>query len=178
MKTIILGMVAFLFSINIQAQNKNVKSEVKTTVTTVKNSDGQKKSIKTQEVKEIQKIELKDAESNALNKERKETPVEVTAITTITANGVTNIVDIDRSAYYDLNGEKYQVKLAESGYTIYQPNQEKAAVLRKTSNNNYIYSSKNKTSYGYFDANGNLVLESYDDKTDKITVETFVIIKK
>ncbi|MFV8335827.1 hypothetical protein ACNQF7_07020 [Flavobacterium sp. RSP29] len=178
MKTIILGMLAFLFSINIQAQNKNVKSEVKTIVTTVKNSEGQKKSIKTQEVKEIQKIELKDAESNALNKETKETPVEVTAITTLTANGVTNIVDIDRSAYYDLNGEKYQVKLAESGYTIYQPNAEKAAVLRKTSNNNYIYSSKNKTSYGYFDMNGNLVLESYDDKTDKITVETFVIIKK
>ena len=178
MKTIILGIAAFLFTVNIQAQNKNVKSEVKTTVTTVKNSDGQKKSVKTQEVKEIQKIELKDAESNALNKERKETPVEVTAITSITANGVTNIVDVDRSAYYDLNGEKYQVKLAESGYTIYQSNAEKAAVLRKTSNNNYIYSSKNKTSYGYFDANGNLVLESYDDKTDKITVETFVIIKK
>lgn len=178
MKTIILGIAAFLFTVNIQAQNKNVKSEVKTTVTTVKNSDGQKKSVKTQEVKEIQKIELKDAESNVLNKERKETPVEVTAITSITANGVTNIVDVDRSAYYDLNGEKYDVKLAESGYTIYQPNAEKAAVLRKTSNNNYIYSSKNKTSYGYFDANGNLVLESYDDKTDKITVETFVIIKK
>jgi hypothetical protein len=35
-------MVAFLFSINSQAQIKNVKSEVKTTVTTVKNSDGQK----------------------------------------------------------------------------------------------------------------------------------------
>lgn len=178
MKTIILGMAAFLFTVNIQAQNKNVKSEVKTTVTTVKSSDGQTKSVKTQEVKEIQKIELKDAESNALNKERKETPVEVTAITSITANGVTNIIDVDRSAYYDLNGEKYEVKLAESGYTIYQPNAEKAAVLRKTSNNNYIYSSKNKTSYGYFDANGNLVLESYDDKTDKITVETFVIIKK
>lgn len=178
MKTIILGMIVFLFSINSQAQNKNVKSEVKTTVTTVKNSDGQKKSIKTQEVKEIQKIELKDAESNALNKETKETPVEVTAITTITADGVTNIVDVDRSAYYDLNGQKYQVKLAESGYTIYQPNEQKAAVLRKTSNNNYIYSSKNKTSYGYFDANGNLVLESYDEETDKITVETFVIIKK
>lgn len=171
-------MAAFLFTVNIQAQNKNVKSEVKTTVTTVKSSDGQTKSVKTQEVKEIQKIELKDAESNALNKERKETPVEVTAITSITANGVTNIIDVDRSAYYDLNGEKYEVKLAESGYTIYQPNAEKAAVLRKTSNNNYIYSSKNKTSYGYFDANGNLVLESYDDKTDKITVETFVIIKK
>jgi hypothetical protein len=35
MKTIILGIAAFLFTVNIQAQ-KNVKSEVKTTVTTVK----------------------------------------------------------------------------------------------------------------------------------------------
>jgi hypothetical protein len=36
MKTIILGMVAFFILINSQAQIKNVKSEVKTTVTTVK----------------------------------------------------------------------------------------------------------------------------------------------
>ncbi|MFV8352073.1 hypothetical protein [Flavobacterium sp. XS2P14] len=178
MKTIVLGMVAFLFSINSQAQIKNVKSEVKTTVTTVKNSDGQKKSIKTQEIKEVQKIELKDAGSNALNKEIKATPVEVTAITSVTTNGVTNIVDVDRSAYYDFNGVKYQVKSAESGYNLYLPNAEKAAVLRKTSNNNYIYSSNTKTSSGYFDGNGNLVLECYDAKTDTITIETFNIIKK
>ena len=69
MKTIILGMIAFLFTLTIQAQNKNVKSEVKTTVTTIKDSKGEKKLIKTQEVKEVQKIELKDADSNELNKE-------------------------------------------------------------------------------------------------------------
>ena len=178
MKTIILGIVAFLFTINSQAQIKNVKSEVKTTVTTTKDSDGQKKSVKVKETKEVQKIELKDAGSNALNKEIKATPVEVTAITSVTANGVTNIVDVDRSAYYDFNGVKYQVKTAESGYNFYLPNEEKAAVLRKTSNNNYIYNSNTKTSYGYFDGNGNLILESYDAKTDTITIETFNIIKK
>ena len=43
MKTIILGMIAFLFTLTIQAQNKNVKSEVKTTVTTIKDSKGEKK---------------------------------------------------------------------------------------------------------------------------------------
>ncbi|CAM4054344.1 hypothetical protein FLSI110296_11310 [Flavobacterium sinopsychrotolerans] len=178
MKTITLGMIAFLFTLNIQAQNKNVKSEVKTTVTTIKDSKGEKKLIKTQEIKEIQNIELKDADSNALNKEMKDTPVQVTAITAVTANGVTNIVDVDRSAYYNLNGQKYQVSLAETGYNMYLPNKEKAAVLRKTSNNNYIYKAKNKTSFGYFDANGNLVLESYDDKTDKVIVETFIMVKE
>jgi hypothetical protein len=178
MKTITLGMIAFLFTLNIQAQNKNVKSEVKTTVTTIKDSKGEKKLIKTQEIKEIQNIELKDADSNALNKEVKDTPVQVTAITAVTTNGVTNIVDVDRSAYYNLNGQKYQVSLAETGYNMYLPNKEKAAVLRKTSNNNYIYKAKNKTSFGYFDANGNLVLESYDDKTDKVIVETFIMVKE
>ena len=178
MKIITLGMIAFLFTLNIQAQNKNVKSEVKTTVTTIKDSKGEKKLIKTQEVKEIQNIELKDADSNVLNKEMKNTPVEVTAITAVTADGVTNIVDVDRSAYYNLNGQKYQVSLAETGYNMYLPNKEKAAVLRKTSNNNYIYKAKNKTSFGYFDANGNLVLESYDDKTDKVIVETFIMVKE
>lgn len=178
MKTIILGTAAFLLSLTIQAQNQNVKSEVKTTVTKVKDSEGEKQVIKTQVVKEVQNIELKDADSNVLNKEVKESPVQVTATTAVTADGMTKVIDIDRSAYYNLNGSKYQFTTDKSGYTMYLPNSKKAAILRRTSNNNYIYKSKNKTSYGYFDANGNLVLESYDDKTDTVNVETYVIIKK
>ncbi|CAH0335288.1 hypothetical protein FVB9288_00923 [Flavobacterium sp. CECT 9288] len=178
MKTILIGALALLFSVQSQAQNKNVKSEVKTTVTTIKDSKGEKKLVKTQEIKETQNIELKDADSNALNKEIKQTPVQVTAITAVTANGVTNIVDVDRSAYYNYNGQKYQVSLAETGYNMYLPNKEKTAVLRKTSNNNYIYSTKSKTSFGYFNADGNLVLESYDPETDKITSEIFEMVKE
>jgi hypothetical protein len=178
MKTIILGMMAFLFSLNNQAQNKNVKSEVKTTVTTVKDSEGEKKLIKTQVVKEVQNIELKDADSKTLNKEVKETPVEVTATTAITANGVTKVIDVDRSAYYDLDGVRYQVSLSDKGYNITSNNGKKPAILRKTANNNYIYKSKNKVSFASFDANGNLVLETYDDKTDTILIETFIIAKE
>jgi hypothetical protein len=37
----------------------------------------------------------------------------------------------------------------------------------KTSNNNYIYEAKDKTSYGYF-ADGNLVLKN-DEATDTVT---------
>lgn len=178
MKTIILGLSAFLVSLTTQAQNENIKAEVKTTVTTTKDSEGEKKSVKTEVVKEVQNIELKDADSNALNKEMKQTPVQVTATTAITTNGITKVIDIDRSAYYNLNGKKYQVSSDNSGYTMYLPDGKKAAILRKTSNNNYIYNANNKTSYGYFDANGNLILESYDYKTDKVTVTTYVIVKE
>lgn len=177
MKTIILGMSVFFLTLNIQAQNQNVKTEVKTTTTTVKDSEGEKKLVKKEEIKEVQNIELQDAESKVLNKDMKETPVQVTATTAVTANGVTRVIDVDRSAYYNYNGAKYQVSIDKTGYTMFSPSGKKSAVLRRTSNNNYIYKTKNNTSFGYFDANGNLVLETYDDKTDKVTVTTYNVIK-
>jgi len=178
MKTIILGMAAFLLTLNIQAQNKNVKSEVKTTVTTVKDSEGEKKLVKKEEVQEIQNIELKDAESKVLNKDLKETPVEVISKTEVSVDGLTRVVDVDRSAYYILDGQKYQISLDKDGYKMTNPNSKKLALLRKTSNNNYIYRNNNKISLGYFDQDGNLILETYDEKTDKITLEKFSLAKE
>ncbi|TDD97446.1 hypothetical protein [Flavobacterium cellulosilyticum] len=178
MKNLVFGIIAILFSINSQAQNKNVKSEVQTTVTTVNDSDGEKKTVTTQEVHELQNIELMDANTTVLNKETKETPVQVTKTTKIAENGVTKVIDVDRSAYYDLNGVKYQVVADKKGYTMYFPKGIEAAILRKTSNNNYIYKTKNNTSFGYFDADGNLILETYNDKTDKVTVTKYDIIQK
>ena len=156
MKTITLGIFALLFSLSTQAQNKNVKTEVKTKITTIKDSDGEKKLVKTEEIKETQAIELLDADSNALNKDTKDSPIQVIATTKITADGVTRLLNIDRSAYYNLDGVKYQVLNDKSGYSYYSADGKKSGILRKTSNDNYIYKSKDKTSFGYFDANGNL----------------------
>jgi hypothetical protein len=58
--------------------------------------------------------------------------------------------------------------------TYDRPSGEKSAVLRKTSNNNYIY-RKDKTSYGYFTADGNLILEHYDEATDTVTITTYSV---
>jgi hypothetical protein len=177
MKIILLGIAAFLFTINTEAQKKNVKSEVTTNITTVKNSDGKKEVIRTKEIEEVQRIELKDADSKVLNKEIKESPVEVTATTRITENGVTKVIVVDRSAYYNLDGVKYQVASDKSGYAMFAPDGERAAILRRTSNNNYIYKAKDKTSYGYFTADGNLVLENYDEATDTVTITTYNVEK-
>lgn len=178
MKTIFLGMAAFLFTVASQAQNQNVTGVTKTTVTTVKDSDGQKTQVKKQDVQEIQNIELKDANSNTLNKEVKTTPVQVTSVTQITnPDGSTRTVDMDRSSYYESNGQKYKVSLDAAGYTIRSDQNTKPALLRKTSTNSYIYRTRNKTAIGYFDTNGNLVIETYDDKSDKVMVETYKVVK-
>lgn len=177
MKTIFLGMVAFLFSLNSQAQNTNVQETTKTTVTTVKNSDENKKFVKKENVKEVQNIEMKEPQANTLNIEMKETPVQVTSVTKITnPDGTTRTVDTDRSSYYLSNGNKYKLVSDPSGYTIIYGT-EKPAVLRKTSINSYVYRSKDKMAVGYFDTKGNLVLETYDDKSDKVISETYVIVK-
>jgi hypothetical protein len=177
MKTILLGIATFLMASNIQAQNNNSKSEVKTTVITTKDSEGEQKTTKTQNTEEVQKIELKDANSKVLNKEMKETPVNVTTTTKLSANGITEMINVNRSAYYDLKGKRYQIENDKGGYTVFHPDGKMTAVLRKTSNNNYIYKTKNTTSFGHFDRNGNLILETYDDKTDQITLSTYTIIK-
>lgn len=178
MKTLALVILALLFSINIRAQNKNVKSEVKTTIKTVNDSKGETKIINTQEIQEVQNIELKDANTNVLNKDIKETPVQVTKSTKITENGITKVLDIERSAYYNLNGQKYQIIADNEGYAMYFPSGTKAAILRKTSNSNYIFKSKNNTSYGYFDDDGNLILETYDENTDKVIFTKYDILQK
>ncbi len=175
MKTFIIGIAAALFCVNASAQNRNVTDVSKTTTTTIKDSEGEKQLVKTQNTKEVQNVELQDANSPALNKDVKPSPVQVTSTTQVTMpDGTTRTVDVDRSAYYSLGGSRYKVSMDNSGYSLNEGTTGKrAGVLRRTSNNNYIYRSKDKTSFGYFDANGNLVLETYDDKSDKVIVETY-----
>jgi hypothetical protein len=179
MKAIFMTIAALMLTIGINAQNQNVTNVTKTTVTTIKDSDGEKKMVKKQDVQEVQNIELKDANSNTLNKEMKETPVEVTSVTKVTnPDGSTRTVDMDRSSVYTLDGKQYKVALDASGYTITSDAMRKPAVLRKTSTNSYIYRTKDKTAIGYFDTEGNLVIETYDDKSDRVSIEKYMVTKQ
>jgi glucan-binding YG repeat protein len=157
-------------------QNKNVKEETKTTTTTIKDSKGESKIVKTEEIKEVQEIEFENANSKKLNKDMKPTPVIVTTTNEVKVDGETKYIDVDHSSYYDLDGTKYEIKSDNKGYILLNRNKKTAnGILRKTSNNNYLFRSKNKVSVGYFDENGNLVLETYDPKTDSMIKEKYVI---
>ena len=138
---------------------------------------GEKKFDKEENVKEEQKIELNEAQPNTLNIERKDSPVLVTTTTKITnPDGSTRTVDVDRSSFYEYNGNQYEINLDASGYTMTLGN-SKPALLRKTSTNSYIYRLKNKISIGYFDTDGNLILESYDEKSDSVIIEKYKVVR-
>ena len=180
MKTTILGMLAVVFTLNIQAQNKNLQTEVKTTVTTIKDSDGEKRLVKSEVTKEVQKVgvEVEKERPDTKNIPMANNPVEVTSTTTVNHNVVTKELDGEKSTYYMLDGMKYQIKSEEGGsYTMYTDQNKPRGIMRKTSNNNYIFYNKNKFSVGYFDAEGNFILETYNNKSDKLTTEKYLIQK-
>ena len=177
MKTIALGMFAFLLSTGMQAQNQNKKTETVTTITTVKDDKGEHKLVKKEKIQEVQDIKLKDVPQGTLNTDIQPSATQVTATTKVSVDGQDRYIDVDHSAYYSYNGEKYQVALDKVGYSMTTSNNSKPNYLRRTSNNNFIYRNNDKFSIGHFDANGNLVLETYDEKSDKINVEVYDLQK-
>ena len=176
MKLVTLTAIAILFSIQIEAQN--TQTETKTKTTTVKDSEGTRKTVKTQVIKKDQKVVLGQESPNTINIPTVNSPVTVTTITKITnPDGTTRTVDVDRSSYYESNGKIYKLDLDPSGYVITH-GEMKPALLRKTSTNSYIFRSENRTAIGYFDTEGNLVVEFYDDKLDIVNIEKYAVIKK
>ncbi|WP_338377317.1 hypothetical protein [uncultured Flavobacterium sp.] len=177
MKNLIVTLSLILCTTYGFAQNKNVQAEEKTTVKTIKDSDGEKKIVKTEEIKEVQNIEFENENSKALNKDVKSTPVKVESKTEVSVDGVTRSIDIDRSAYYNLDGKKYEVAVDKSGYSIKNTDGKNLGLLRKTSSDSYLYVTKNKVSVGYFDNEGNLIIETYDDKNDVMIVDKYLVVK-
>lgn len=175
MKKIIFAAFGF-FALTATAQNTNVTDISKTTVTTVKDSDGAHRTVKQQNVQTKQDIKFQDAESSKLNKDQVPTPVEVTSTVQITGpDGRTRTVDVDRSAMYTRGQDAYKVVIDNTGYTVMDTKGKRIGLLRQlASPNQYIYTSGKNTYYGSFDNSGNFVLQRYDDKTDTIITETFV----
>ena len=178
MKSILFGILFICATSTVNSQNKNVKDETKTTTTTIVDSKGEKTYIKEQNTREVQNIELKEQNPKNINMDLKDSAVMVKSTTTITnPDGSTRTVDIDRSSYYLLNGKKYNVALDSRGYRILSEDNKEEAFLRKTSTNSFIYRNKNKIAIGYFDVEGNLILETYDPKTDTVSYEKYNVSK-
>jgi len=169
----IAAIIFLSLGLTLNAQvNKNVTEETKTTKVTVNNGATPQTVTKTEKKSAQQNIELKDAESKKLNKDVMPTPTQVISTTTVSGTGVPTQV-VSSSSYYTMDNTRYQFVTDPAGYRISTPDNTNYAVIRKAANNSYIYKTKDRTSIGYFDANGNFVVESYDEKTDGITIQTY-----
>jgi hypothetical protein len=179
MKNIMTFVFALLLSVAVHAQNTNVTDVTKKTVTTIKDSDGQKQVVKEQKIQQVQQIELENPDGKALNKEMKSSPILTLSKTTVTnPDGTTRTVEIDRSAAYQYGGINYMLSLDPSGYVVTDKDNQQIGLLRATTTNSYIFRGKNSISIGYFDVDGNMVLETYDDSSDRVTTRTFLRMQR
>lgn len=178
MKKALLTTAILIFSLSLSAQNTNVTKETKTTTVTVNNGEKAKKIVKTEKTNAVQELKFKDADSNKLNKDVAPSPVMVNSSTVISTDG-TPIAEINRSSFYMMNGDSYQfVTDNMGGYKVASPTNVNYGVLRKASNNSYIFKYNGNTSIAHFNENGDLIVETYDDNGSGVTVETYSLVKK
>lgn len=173
MKNLITILVLIL-GVTVYAQNTNVTKETKTTTVTVDDGTGEpKKLVKTQHTEARQNVEVKQTGRNTLNKDIKETPVKVTETTTISGDGIAT-QELGETIRYELKGKTYILIRDNSGFKVYSPENEELGVIRKTSKTTYLYQTKDhKVSLGYFDNNGNFIIESYNNDDDSVKTERF-----
>lgn len=158
--------------------NQNVTKESTTTVVKVNDGTGQpKKLVKTKNTEAVNQIEIKDADSKKLNKEVAEgTPVVTSSVTVERDSGFN--AKVGQISNYQMGGNDYIFVSDKLGYRIATADNKDYAKLRRTSNGQYIYKTATATSIGYFNSDGNFVVETYDDKADGITVETYTKVQK
>ena len=158
--------------------NQNVTKE--STTTTVKVNDGTgtpKKLVKTQNTESVNAIEIKDGNSKKLNKESVESTPQVISSTTVERDNGFN-ARVGQISNYQMGGKDYIFVSDKMGYRIATPDNKDYAKVRRTSNGQYIYKTATATSIGYFNPEGNFVVETYDDKADGVTVETYIKVQK
>lgn len=172
MKNLAIAAVVLGMSITVQAQNTNVIKASTTTTTTVNDGSAPKQTVKTQNTEAVNQIELKDGESKQLNKEVMETPYQVNSTTSVSTDPGFN-AKVGQITTYTMGGKEVLFISDKAGYNIKTQDNKDLGKLRRISNNNYIFKSKKTTSVGRFDGSGNFVVETYDDKTDGVTVETY-----
>lgn len=135
------------------AQNTNEK-EVKTTKKTiVTDTDGVDVKTKTVETKSRTNLAL----GNKTSSQNFNTIMKPTTIMT----------DVD----YSYGGVNYRFMPEKDGYYIVNTNNKNAKVARlypSTQKGYYIYSQEGNNSFGYFNADGDLVIESYDPDNDGV----------
>lgn len=172
-KIAVIAMLALGFSLNAQV-NKNVTKETKTTTVTVDDGTEKKRIVKTEGTDTEQEIEFKQTGKDKLNKDIANTPTKVTKTEVLQGDDMET--KVGRATYYSMNGKNYMFVSNKNGYKISSTDNLDYGTMKRTDDNKYSCEMNGKSSVGYFDDNGNLVVETKEGNNKM--VETYTLIKK
>ena len=141
-------------------KNKNETTKTTTTKTYVKDSKGV--DVKTKEVTKSkdQVIALKNTSADKTNYSTIMLPT-----------------DVNTDVYYSNNNINFLFQDEDNGYkmmAIKENSKNEFATIRPSSQKGYyIYTKDGESSFGYFNQNGNFVVEKYDPDTDAIVTTIY-----
>lgn len=168
MKRFIIITALLVGTISFAQTNKNTETETVITKKTITDNKGTRTATKSESQTRNQKMRLSEKDANKVNQTVIMEPAEV-----------------NTSVSYDFEGERFQFINQEDreGYrlmTIKDNAQDKEyAIIKPTTQNGYyIISKEGKSSFGYFNDEGNFVVERYDEKADKVISDVYRLNKK
>lgn len=165
MKKILIILALGAFTTGFAQENKNKQKETVLTKTTVTDSEGKKVSTEAVSKTSKQVIALDAQDVNKVNQEVVMRPVEV-----------------DTDVSYGFEGDRFQFMNQEDrdGYRLMTvkdnaKNAEYAIIKPSSQNGYYILSKDGTSSFGYFNAEGNFVVERYDAQKDEVVSDIYKI---
>lgn len=158
MKKVLTIIALAAFTTVFAQDNKNKKQETITTKTAVKSEKGVDVSTKAVTKTQKQAISLSEKDANRTNQEM-----------------VVQPATINTEVNYDYEGNRFKFinQRDKDGYRMMtvkdNATHEEYAIIKPTSKNGYYIMSQNgKSSFGYFNDNGDFVVEKYDTDKDAV----------
>ncbi|MDW5288432.1 hypothetical protein [Formosa sp. PL04] len=179
MKTIYLVFaMLFIYSANAQTDpKKDVLDETKTITTKEYTGDGIKESKVEINTRTEQSVKLAEGDENEVNQNRVYSPVEVTETVKVTENSP--FTANKNSMIYEVDGKTCEFKMQENGFLILDStNSEPTKVEQSDADSTqFVMNDNGQTGIGYFDENGNFIVQQFDRKSNKIISKTYTLVK-
>lgn len=160
---IIFALAAFTSGFAQVDKNTNKKKETVVTKTAVTNDKGTDVATKAVSRTEKQALTLADSDAQQTNQSVVMKPIE-----------------LDTDVSYHYNGNRFQFinQKDENGYRLMtvkdNASNEEYAIIKPTSQNGYyILSQDGTSSFGYFNEEGNFVVDRYDAKLDAVVSNVY-----
>lgn len=181
MKNLIYA-VSFLMVTGVYAQDKKPidKMEETTTTKTTINKNGEKVSENTVKVttKKEQEIKTEQREGNTTNGDKVDTPIKVTKTIEINSDSDPFFSANDKTVYYNYNDDKFTFTSGSNGFLMSSSENPSYGEARKSASNHfYLMTIKGQPGVGYFDSNGNFIVEYYDKDNDAMIMESYEMVK-
>lgn len=168
-------------SVFAQEKPKNVSEEVKTTTIKVDNgTEVKEKKVKVTTRKE-QTIEFDKKDKNQKDSDIVESPVKVEKTIEIDNDGDNSYDSKVEVGFYEFEGKRYHFKKMNNGFLVSTENKQNpndfGNIVRFNRENHYLFRNADTIGIGYFNPQGNFVIEYYDKKTGELVSQEFTEIK-